>query len=94
MQLIAKQPYVKVKREVHSIEQVHTELNRELLLYDDRVVTKHREFPIGDVLDMSYRKVGGEAGLLYLHTIKGVYSYTVKASPEEFIEEFKKLVKK
>ncbi|MFC4558435.1 hypothetical protein ACFO3D_09450 [Virgibacillus kekensis] len=91
MPLIAQQPYVKVKREVHSIEQIDIELNRMIYLYDDKVVTQHREFPVTDVLDMSYRQVGGDGGLLYLHTIKGVYTYTVKFSPTKFIEAFKVL---
>lgn len=89
MYLIAVQPYIKVKREVNSIAQRNIEDERNLYLYSDKIVTKHRTFEIQDVLDISYRTIGGEGGLLYLHTIGGLYSYTVKTSPQEFIDAFK-----
>ncbi|WP_174615125.1 hypothetical protein [Virgibacillus ihumii] len=89
MKLIAKQPYIKVTRVVNSIEQKDVEEERMLYLYDEKLVTEHRQFPIQNVLDISYRTVGSNGGLLYLHTIKGVFSYTVKTSPEAFIRAFK-----
>ncbi|WP_083443639.1 hypothetical protein [Ornithinibacillus contaminans] len=93
MGLLAKQEYIKMERKVSSIEQMDIEHKRYLHLYDDKITSKHREFPIEKVLDISYRKIGEEgAGLLYLHTIRGVYSYTVKSSPMHFIETFKKHV--
>ncbi|RKQ33562.1 hypothetical protein [Oceanobacillus halophilus] len=85
MQIIAEQPYVKVERQVNSIEQVDIEHQRTLYLYHEKVVTEHREFPIKDIMDVSYRLIGDKGGLLYLHTSKGVYSYIVKTSPEEFV---------
>ncbi|OZU89371.1 hypothetical protein CIL03_06550 [Virgibacillus indicus] len=93
MRLIAEQPYIKVKREVSSIEQREIELRRTIYLYDEKVVTEHREFPIKDLLDMSYRLIGGTGGLLYLHTSKGVFSYTVKSSPEQFVKAYRDYVK-
>ncbi|MFB4168821.1 hypothetical protein [Virgibacillus sp. JSM 102003] len=93
MYLIAKQPYVKVQREVSSIEQRDVEYERIIYMYDEKIVTQHREFSIENVLDMSYRVVGKTGGLLYLHTIKGVYSYTVKSSPQQFIDAFKEHLK-
>ncbi|RLL42710.1 hypothetical protein D8M04_14235 [Oceanobacillus piezotolerans] len=93
MYLIAKQPYVKVERIVRSIEQINIEHERTMYLYNEKIVTEHREFHIKDVMDMSYRIVGGKGGLLYLHTSNGVYSYTVKSSPNRFIEEFKNHIK-
>ncbi|MFC2949105.1 hypothetical protein [Virgibacillus sediminis] len=89
MELIAEQPYFKVERQVNSLEQIDVEDPRTLYLYEDKVVTKHREFPIEDVLDMSYRFIGGQGGLLYLHTAKGVFSYNVKTSPEEFVQAYR-----
>lgn len=93
MRLIAEQPYIKVKREVSSIEQKEIEFRRTIYLYDEKVVTEHREFPIKDLLDMSYRLIGGTGGLLYLHTSKGVFSYTVKSSPEQFVKAYRDYVK-
>jgi len=89
MKLIAEQPYIKVQREVSSVEQIKIEHERTIYLYEEKVVTQNRKFPIDEVIDMSYRFIGGDGGLLYLHTTKGVFSYTVKSSPKEFVEAFK-----
>lgn len=89
MNLIAVQPYIKIIREVTSIEQKDIEHNRVIYLYNDKVVTEHRKFPIQDVIDMSHRSIGDKGGLLYIHTSSGLYSYTVKESTEKFIEAFK-----
>src|SRR5690625_1132718 len=93
MQFIAKQPYVKVERKVSSIEQWDEEEQRMIYLYDEKVVTKRREFPIKDVLDVSYKEVAGEGGILYLLTLKGVFPYTVKTSPKSFIDAFNSEIK-
>jgi hypothetical protein len=85
----ALQPYYKVQREVTSGEQKTVVSNREMYLYENKIVTRHREFPIHTVFDMSFRKIGSEGGLLYLHTSSGVYPYTVKDDPNPFIEVFK-----
>src|SRR5690625_4157013 len=73
MTLIAKQPYYKIIRELSSVRQRDIKEEREIKLYIDKVVTRYREFPIEDVLDMSYRNFGPKGGLLYLHTIKGFF---------------------
>lgn len=91
MGLLAKQPYIKIQREVTSIQQKDIEHNRIIYLYDDKIVTEHREFLIQHVIEISYRKFGSEAGLLYIHTESGLYTYTVKTSTEEFIRAFHKL---
>lgn len=88
-QLLAEQSYVKVIRTVDSLTQTNTEEQRMMYLYEDRLVTKHREFPIETIHDLSYRLLGTKGGLLYVHTNKGVYSFIVKSSPEQFIEVFK-----
>ncbi|MBC5635388.1 hypothetical protein H8S33_00990 [Ornithinibacillus sp. BX22] len=95
MTLLAEQEYFKIERKVDRITQVDVEHKRYLKLYTDKIQSKHREFPIKDVLDISYREIGGEgAGLLYLHTTRGVFSYTLKSSPRHFIEIFKQHIKK
>lgn len=95
MTLLAEQEYFKVERKVDRITQVDVEHKRYLKLYTDKIQSKHREFPIEDVLDISYREIGGEgAGLLYLHTTRGVFSYTLKSSPRHFIETFKQNIKR
>ncbi|MCM3740708.1 hypothetical protein M3210_10530 [Oceanobacillus luteolus] len=88
-QLLAKQPYVKIVRTVDSITQTNTEEERTMYLYEDRLVTRHREFDFHTINDMSYRLIGPKGGLLYVHTNKGVFSYMVKSSPEQFVQTFK-----
>lgn len=94
MDAIATQEYVKVQREISSIDQVRKEQKRIIYLYKDRVVTEYREFPVEQVHDMSFRMFGKDNGLLYIHTSKGVYTYNVKTSPQGFIEAFKQLLSK
>lgn len=91
VRLLAEQPYVKVVRAVDWNSQKQTEEARMLYLYEDRLLTKHREFPIDSIYDISYRRIGKEGGLLYIHTDRGVYSYIVKSSPEKFIRIFNDL---
>jgi len=86
--LLATQQYVKVIRKVDSITQKDTEQERTIYLYEDKIVTKHREFRIEIVDDMSYRFIGKQGGMLYLHTNKGVFSYIVKVSPVSFVRAF------
>lgn len=89
MGLIAQHPYIKIERKVTNLEQFEIEHNRIIYLYNDKVVTHHREFPIKDVMDFSYRKIANQGGILYLHTVQGVYTYIVKYSPEAFITAYR-----
>lgn len=91
MNWIATQTYYKVERSVCSLEQKIVRKDRLLYLYKEKVVTKHREFPIQEVWDISYRSMGGEGGILYLHTRQGVFSYMVSDNPQPFIEAYKDL---
>ncbi|MBT2216381.1 hypothetical protein KK120_11175 [Virgibacillus dakarensis] len=89
MDPIAVQTYTVVEREVNSVEKKERKQENKMYLYQDRIVTAKNEFPVHQVLDVSFRKMGDQGGLLYLHTIKGLYSFMVKSSPNEFIEAFK-----
>lgn len=89
MNWIAKQSYYKVERELSNLEQKTVVYNRWIYLYKEKVVTQYREFPIKEVLDISYRQMGDRGGLLYLHTRQGVYSYLVSDDPRPFIDKFK-----
>lgn len=93
MQLLAQQPYLKVVREVTRIGKTETEEERTMYLYPNKLVTRHREFSIDHVIDISYRQFGTTGGLLYVHTSSGVFSYTVHTSPMEFIQVFKETFK-
>lgn len=93
MKWIAVQPYYKVEREISSTEQKVAVQDRLMYLYEQCIVTKHREFSIMDVFDLSYRRIGADGGLLYLHTKQGLFSYTVHGDPQPFIEAYKELVR-
>lgn len=93
MKAIAIQPYYKMIREVSSLRQRNRKDHREIRLYKQKITTKYRQFKIEDVQDMSFRPIGGEGGLFYLHTIKGVFSYHVEESPKQFITIFKEKIK-
>lgn len=81
--------YVKVERTMKDGLQVIHEHQRQLQLFTDRICSKHHLFALGDVHDMSYRRIGAGEGLLYLHTVKGVFPYTVREDPQAFLEAYR-----
>lgn len=93
MKLIAQHPYIKIERKVTSHEQFEIEHSRIIYLYDDKVITQYREFPINMVMDFSYREIAKQGGILYLHTLRGVFTYQVKLSPEAFITAYRSYFK-
>lgn len=88
MEPISTQRYYKVQRDVTSLSQQDIELERYLYLYEDKIVSAYREFPLDQVTDISYREFG-KSGLIYLHTFKGIFTYPVKNSPDAFINACK-----
>lgn len=88
MDYIASQAYIKIEREVTSTQQIDIEHQRTLYLYSDRIVTKHREFPLEEVINVSYRKTNQINGLLYIHTSSGLFSYTIKTPPDIFLQAY------
>ena len=89
MTLITQHPYIKIERKIDGLTQVHIEHSRMLYLYADKDVSAYVEFPINVVTDFSYRPTSGSSGMLYLHTLRGVYPYQVKQSPEAFIAQYR-----
>lgn len=94
MKPIATQAYIKIERKITSTEQINIEHDRMIYLYEDRVVTEHRTFPIKEVMDVSYRVNNKEnkIGLLYLHTMRGLFAYSVKGSVAEFIKHLRQVI--
>lgn len=91
MSIIAQHPYVKVIRTVSFSEQTRQEEQRMLTLYADRLTTRHREFTLDNIHDMSYRPLGKTGGIFYLHTSSGLFTYQVKDEPTTLIEQFQQL---
>ncbi|MEK4425283.1 hypothetical protein [Solibacillus sp. FSL K6-1523] len=89
MSLIAQHPYIKIERIVTGLEQFEIKHDRIIYLYNNKVVTQYREFPIKIVMDFSYREIANQGGILYLHTLQGVYPYIVQSSPKAFITAYR-----
>ncbi|MEK8126463.1 hypothetical protein WMW72_00890 [Paenibacillus filicis] len=92
-QVIAEHPYYKIERSLTSSGQTSLVDHRILCLYATKITTRYREFPLDEVYDMSYRRMGPDEGMLYLHTRQGVYPFQVNADPAAFIGAFKRLTK-
>ncbi|GIP37850.1 hypothetical protein J31TS4_11300 [Paenibacillus sp. J31TS4] len=91
MNKVAEQGYYKVLRESNGLEIKTVVQRRKLVLYRDRLETRYRRFALQEVHDISYRRIGGQEGMLYLHTSMGLYPYTVDEDPQPFIDAFKGL---
>ncbi|MEN1968628.1 hypothetical protein WMZ97_11215 [Lentibacillus sp. N15] len=89
MDPIATQMYEIVERVVTGLEKKEYKRVESMHLYQDRIVTAKYDFPLHEILDISYRKMGDQGGLLYLHTNSGLYSYLVASSPMEFIRVYR-----
>jgi len=91
VKVIACHPYFKIERVLSAREQNIVVHERMIRLYPTKITTFHREFLISNVHDVSFRKLGGDEGILYLHTNQGVYPYTVKEDPALFIQAYKEV---
>ncbi|RIV03107.1 hypothetical protein [Bacillus licheniformis] len=88
-QAIAAVSYYKTERTIDFNRQTYTKKQNQMCLYNDKILTASRQYRLEHVYDVSYRPFS-EAGLLYLHTNKGVFAYEVNVDPGYFIEAFKK----
>ncbi|GBF77851.1 hypothetical protein PA598K_06427 [Paenibacillus sp. 598K] len=91
---IASLPYYKVEREVDKLSICTKVHELEMHLYMTCVRTAHKEIPIDHLFDISYRRMRGEEGLLYLHTNQGIVTLTLKVDPSGFIEAYQGIVGK
>lgn len=91
MQIISSQPYIEISREIKDNQQHYIETENYLYLYEDKLITASEQFALKNVFDISYRSLSETYGFLYLHTNKGVFSYTIRENPHHFIKEYKKL---
>lgn len=93
MELIAKHPYIKVIREITKLEKIETKEDRELKLYKTKLTTRHREFPLEDLIKIASRKIGKSGGLIFIHTESGVFTYTVEIIDTNFIHTVNNLIR-
>ncbi|WP_244310720.1 hypothetical protein [Paenibacillus ottowii] len=92
--IISVQPYYKVERIVTPLKQETVIHRRVLHLYTTKIISAYREFTLKEVYDTSFKSIGKDYGVLYLHTKQGVFPYNVESDPKDFMIEFKKIVEK
>jgi len=88
--MLAKQRYIKMERVLNGSGMDTVVLELDLLLDGETIIAEGRSYPLKDVYDISYRIVGGQLGILYLHTSSGVYPFNVEEDPAAFILAFKR----
>src|SRR5699024_8389620 len=88
---IEKQPYIKVIREIGSVEKTSYKDKRNLYLYKDKLVTAYRIFNLENVLDISYKVIQVKSGILIVKTNHGGYSYTLETLTNFFISAIKRI---
>lgn len=87
----AHHPYIKVTRKIEDNIQKSMEEQHVMKLSTNGIQTTSETFSLDEVLDVSYRDTSQQLGLLYLHTTKGLYAYTVRINPHFFIMKFRKI---
>ncbi|ARF15006.1 MULTISPECIES: hypothetical protein [Sporosarcina] len=93
-QLILSLSYISIHRVVDRIEQTHQKSYHTMCLFQDRITTSERSFPLKHVFDVSYRPFSGHTGLFYLHTNEGVFTFEIEEEPEQFISLYKQIQSK
>ncbi|PIC68112.1 hypothetical protein CSV71_11740 [Sporosarcina sp. P21c] len=90
-QLILSLRYISIQRVVDHLEQTFQKSTHTICLFQDRITTSQRTFPLQHVFDLSYRPFSGQTGLFYLHTNEGVFTFEIEEEPEHFISLFKQI---
>ncbi|PPA69780.1 hypothetical protein [Jeotgalibacillus proteolyticus] len=88
---LASHGYTIITRKIEWEEQHIIEHTHELQLFENRIVDHANQFPLAEILDISYKSSRQSYGLLYIHTIKGLFPYKVKEHPSAFIEKYLEL---
>lgn len=82
--------YTEVERKIDLYYQMQKITTRHELAVSPHAVTSTKaDFTLNQVMDVSYKPFSSEAGILYLHTTKGVYPYNIHSHPQEFINAFR-----
>ncbi|WP_100331140.1 hypothetical protein [Bacillus xiapuensis] len=87
----ATQSYKLIRREIKQGQQHIYQEEAHLHLFQDKVTTASHEFALHEVHDMSYRRFSAGFVFFYLHTIRGVFSYLVTTSPDQFIDTYQQI---
>jgi len=86
--------YIEIERQIDfyfQMQQIEKQLEIEMTI--EGIRTAEKSFQLQHVHDISYKPFSFGAGMLYLHTNQGVFSFNVQENPEIFIEGFRNLKK-
>lgn len=89
--IICKIQYTISEKKVGWYDQTYTKTNHHVVLCTEYIETAEKSFRLNDVLDVSYRPFSDGSGLFYLHTIQGVFAYTIVEDPSPFIHMYQKI---
>jgi len=71
------------------MQQIEKQFEIEMTI--EGIRTAEKSFELQHVHDVSYKPFSFGAGMLYLHTNQGVFSFKVQDNPDVFIEGFRSL---
>ncbi|MBD8068009.1 3-isopropylmalate dehydratase [Bacillus sp. PS06] len=91
---ISKQSYIVMDRVIENNQQITVQTRKELYLYHESIESSDNTFLLSNVLDVSYKSGSSNFGVLYLHTIQGLFPYQVDTDPAEFIMKYYELKKR
>ena len=84
--------YIEIERQIDfyfQMQKIEKQLEIEMTI--EGIRTAEKSFELQHVHDISYKPFSFGAGMLYLHTNQGVFSFKVHENPETFIEGFRNL---
>lgn len=84
--------YYVVTRKIDYSGQLSIEIEKKLILDEDKITSGEQIFPLNTIYDISYKQSINTYKILYLHTNHGVYSFVIKDDPEEWIELIKEKI--
>ncbi|EMR05109.1 hypothetical protein C772_02954 [Bhargavaea cecembensis DSE10] len=83
--------YIRTERSIRRLQQRTEDVECELILTKDAVISSERDFPLWKVWDISARTASGRYWFLYLHTDEGVFAFRTEEPPDGFIGRYNKL---
>lgn len=85
--------YIRTERSIRRLQQRAEDVECELILTENAVISSEREFPLAKVWDMSSRAATSRCWFLYLYTDEGVFAFRTEEQPEGFIGIYKSMKK-
>ena len=88
---VAVSRYIRTERSVRRLQQHTIDVECELVLTEEAVISSEREFPLSKIWDMSARAAARRCWFLYLHTDEGVFAFRTEEHPDGFIGDYRNM---